>query len=117
MNTPKGRILVVDDDVATIEILNEVLGASYEVLFATSGIQAIQVARTATPDLILLDVMMPGMDGFELCTHLRRDPYTAGIPVIFLTGLGDIDAEIRGLQVGAVDYVTKPVSPPLVRLR
>src|SRR5687767_13929919 len=117
MNTLKRRrILVVDDDLSTIEILNEVLGGTYEVLFATSAKQAHNIARLASPDLILLDVMMPEMDGFELCDLLRRDVGTADIPVIFITGLGDIDAEIRGLQVGAVDYVTKPVSPPLVRL-
>ncbi|HUF29184.1 MAG TPA: diguanylate cyclase [Gemmatimonadaceae bacterium] len=112
-----GRILVVDDDVANIEVLNEVLGSSYEVFFATRGAQAIEIARAALPDLVLLDVLMPEMNGYELCSRLRADPLTASIPVIFITGLGDVDAEIRGLEVGAVDYVTKPISPPLVRLR
>jgi diguanylate cyclase (GGDEF)-like protein len=112
-----GRILVVDDDRANIEVLSVVLGSGYELFFATRGAEAIEIARAALPDLVLLDVMMPEMNGYELCARLRTDPMTASIPVIFITGLGDVDAEIRGLEVGAVDYVTKPISPPLVRLR
>jgi diguanylate cyclase (GGDEF)-like protein len=118
MKSPlNGRILIVDDDVANIEVISEVLGAGCEVFFATGGVQAMEIAKATAPDLVLLDVMMPGMDGYELCGRLRKDPTTAHIPVIFITGLGDLDAEVRALELGAVDYVTKPISPPVVRLR
>jgi diguanylate cyclase (GGDEF)-like protein len=112
-----GTILVVDDDVTNIEVLNAALGETWEVLFATSGPQAMEIARATTPDLILLDVMMPEMDGYELFALLQAGSETANIPVIFVTGRGDLDAEVRGLEMGAVDYVTKPISPATVRLR
>jgi diguanylate cyclase (GGDEF)-like protein len=112
-----GTILVVDDDVTNIEVLNSALGESWEVLFATSGPRAMEIARATTPDLILLDVMMPEMDGYELFALLQAGGETANIPVIFVTGRGDLDAEVRGLEMGAVDYVTKPISPAAVRLR
>ncbi|BBD99924.1 diguanylate cyclase response regulator [Sphingobium amiense] len=113
----KATILIVDDDIANIEIMNAVLEEDYEVCFATSGWQALDVARTAQPDLILLDVLMPGIDGFEVCRQLKADPLLADMPVIFTTGLGDTEDEMRGLALGAIDYVTKPVQPAILRAR
>ena len=113
----KATILIVDDEISNIEIMNAVLEDDYEVCFATSGRQALDVARTAQPDLILLDVLMPGIDGFEVCRRLKADPLLADIPVMFTTGLGDTEDEMRGLALGAIDYVTKPVQPAILRAR
>ncbi|PZU09931.1 MAG: diguanylate cyclase response regulator [Sphingobium sp.] len=113
----KATILIVDDEISNIEIMNAVLEDDYEVCFATSGRQALDVARTAQPDLILLDVLMPGIDGFEVCRLLKADPLLVDIPVIFTTGLGDTEDEMRGLALGAIDYVTKPVQPAILRAR
>ncbi|MBT0670167.1 diguanylate cyclase [Novosphingobium profundi] len=110
-------ILIVDDEIANIEIMNAVLEDDYEVCFATSGQQALDLAREAPPDLILLDVLMPGLDGFEVCRQLKGDPLLADLPVIFTTGLGDTDHEMRGLSMGAIDYVTKPIQPAILRAR
>ncbi|MDF1615606.1 diguanylate cyclase [Desulfurivibrio dismutans] len=111
------RILVVDDEVTNIELLAEVFSDDYEVLFATGGAKALELAAQARPELILLDVVMPGMDGFEVCSRLKAERITADIPVIFVTGIGDQQAEVRGLELGAADYVTKPINPPVVRVR
>lgn len=112
-----GLVLVIDDDQANIEVLNEILEADYEVLFATNGLQALELARTTQPDLILLDIIMPGIDGFEVCERLKGDKCTSNIPVIFVTELNNIQAEIEGLKVGAIDYISKPISPPVVQMR
>lgn len=113
----KGTILIVDDEISNIEIMNAVLEEEYEVCFATSGREALEVVKTAQPDLILLDVLMPGIDGFEVCRRLKADPLLTDIPVIFTTGLGDTEDEMRGLSLGAIDYVTKPVQPTVLRRR
>ncbi|GLK44668.1 MULTISPECIES: diguanylate cyclase [Novosphingobium] len=113
----RGTILIVDDEVSNIEIMNAVLEDDYEVLFSTSGQQALDTARRSPPDLILLDVLMPGIDGFEVCRQIKADPELADIPVIFTTGLGDTDHEMRGLSLGAIDYVTKPIQPAILRAR
>ncbi|NWK98879.1 diguanylate cyclase response regulator [Sphingobium lactosutens] len=113
----KATILIVDDEVSNIEIMNAVLEDDYDVCFATSGQQALDVARAAQPDLVLLDVLMPGIDGFEVCRQLKSDPLLADIPVIFTTGLGDTEDEMRGLSLGAIDYVTKPIQPAILRAR
>lgn len=110
-------ILIVDDDLINIEILNAVLEEEYDIIFATSGKQALELARKYQPDLILLDVIMPSMDGYAVCEYLKADKKTSSIPVIFITGLADMEAEIKGLQVGAIDYVTKPINPPIVQMR
>jgi diguanylate cyclase (GGDEF)-like protein len=110
-------ILIVDDEISNIEIMNAVLEDDYEVCFATSGQQALTVARTAQPDLVLLDVLMPGIDGFEVCRRIKADPLLADVPIIFTTGLGDTEDEMRGLSLGAIDYVTKPVQPTILRRR
>jgi diguanylate cyclase (GGDEF)-like protein len=113
----RSLILIVDDDVANIEVLNAVLEDDYEVCFATSGEDAIKIALELLPDLILLDVLMPGIDGYEVCRRLKADNLVADVPIIFVTGLDDQEAEIRGLALGAIDYVTKPISPVIVRAR
>ncbi len=113
----KATILIVDDEISNIEIMNAVLEDDYEVCFATSGQQALDTARAAQPDLVLLDVLMPGIDGFEVCRQLKADSLLADIPVIFTTGLGDTEDEMRGLSLGAIDYVTKPIQPAILRAR
>ena len=111
------RLLLVDDEPTNLQVLRHVLQADYRLLFATDGARALQVAREQLPQLILLDIMMPGMDGYAVCRALKADPATAGIPVIFITALDDSQDETAGFDVGAVDYLTKPVSPPVVRAR
>ena len=113
----RALILIVDDDVANIEILNSILEEEYDICFATSGEEAIKIALVALPDLILLDVLMPGMDGYEVCRRLKQDHLMADVPIIFVTGLGDTQAEVKGLSLGAIDYVTKPISAAIVRAR
>ena len=111
------RLLLVDDEPTNLQVLRHVLQADYRLLFATDGARALQVAREQQPQLILLDIMMPGMDGYAVCRALKADPATAGIPVIFITALNDSQDETAGFDVGGVDYLTKPVSPPVVRAR
>ncbi|MBF0125031.1 MAG: hybrid sensor histidine kinase/response regulator [Magnetococcales bacterium] len=111
-------LLVVDDERLNITILLELLKPTYGVIVATSGEVALQRARSATPpDLILLDIMMPGMDGYEVCRRLKADATTRDIPVIFVTAINEVSAEAKGLELGAVDYITKPISPPIVLAR
>lgn len=112
----KKTILVVDDVPVNIEVLSSILGKDYNILVATSGAQALEVA-TQQPDLILLDVMMPDMDGYEVCRRLKRAPAISGIPVIFVTALNDVEDEIKGLSLGAVDYLTKPVHAAITLAR
>lgn len=113
----KPVIMIVDDEIANIEMIGAMLEDDYEILFARSGEQAINVARQSELDLILLDVVMPGLDGYETCRRMKQDPDIADIPVIFTTGLDAVEHEIKGLSVGAIDYVTKPVQPVLLRRR
>ncbi len=110
-------ILIVDDDPTNIRLLHSFLQAEYETIFTTDSGRALELARDVQPDLILLDVMMPGADGYDICSQCKADEATAHIPVIFVTSLSDVEAEIRGLAAGAADYVTKPISPPIVRMR
>ena len=111
------RLLLVDDEPTNLQVLRHVLQADYRLLFATDGARALQVAREQRPDLVLLDIMMPNMDGYAVCCALKADAATASIPVIFITALNDSQDETAGFDVGAVDYITKPVSPPVVRAR
>ncbi len=107
--THRSSVLVVDDTPTNVGVLLEMLGrAGHRVLVARDGDSAIEQARHARPDLILLDVMMPGTDGFETCRRLKRDPRTEDIPVIFMTALGDLDDKVKGFAAGARDYVVKP---------
>lgn len=111
------KILAVDDQPSNLEVLRGILSDCYALAFAKSGEQALEVAARHHPDLILLDIMMPGMDGYEVCRRLKADPATRDIPVIFLTARCDIASEKTGLDLGAVDYITKPISPPIVEAR
>ena len=111
------RLLLVDDEPTNLQVLRHVLQADYRLLFATDGARALQVAREQLPQLILLDIMMPGMDGYAVCRALKADAATASTPVIFITALNDSQDETAGFDVGGVDYLTKPVSPPVVRAR
>jgi adenylate cyclase len=114
----KARILVVDDTQDNLILMQALLEETYDVVTAESGTQALQEAQSAhPPELILLDIMMPDMDGFEVLRRLRQDPATASIPVIFLTALTSIEEEQSGLDLGAVDYIAKPISPPIVMAR
>jgi putative two-component system response regulator len=110
-------ILVVDDELINIKILAEVLKGDYHVVFATSGQEAVRLAGELKPDVILLDVVMPDLDGYSVCERLRQDPATAAIPVIFVTVQDTVEQEVRGLEAGAIDYVTKPVRPSAVKAR
>ena len=114
---PRGRILVVDDQPANIRVLAQALGDTYEVRFATSGSQALAMVAAGGVDLVLLDVVMPEMDGYELCRRLKSDDRTRATPVIFVSARGEVEDEARGFALGAVDYIQKPISPPLVRAR
>lgn len=114
----KPTILVVDDTPENIEVLAGILMPHYKVKFATNGEKALQLMRAdSPPDLVLLDVMMPEMNGFEVCKRLKGDPRLRRIPVIFVTALGEVLNEAEGLALGAVDYITKPVCAPIVLAR
>ncbi|WP_306149381.1 MULTISPECIES: two-component system response regulator [unclassified Roseibium] len=114
----RNTILVVDDERVNINVLVELLRDDYQVLVAKDGDQALKRANgDQPPDLILLDVMMPGIDGYEVCRRLKHTPETADIPVIFITAMGEVENESHGLELGAVDYITKPISPAVVKAR
>lgn len=133
----KQRILIIDDSPSNIKILNEILREEYIITVATDGERALSrfnlnnlpelnslstspalpYKSSPLPDIILLDIMMPGIDGYEVCRQLKSNRITSDIPVIFITAKDDIEDEEKGLQMGAVDYITKPVSPPIVRAR
>jgi len=114
----KNVLLLVDDDPENIEIVYSILGDSYEIRVARNGVKALELVNgEPTPSLILLDVIMPHMDGYEVCGRLKADPKTRDIPVMFLTGKTDVVNETRGFDVGAVDYIHKPFSPSIVKAR
>jgi sigma-B regulation protein RsbU (phosphoserine phosphatase) len=119
MNAEENKIvMVVDDAPANIQVVNSILKDTYKVRIATNGAKALQLASaTPPPDLILLDVMMPEMDGYEVCTRLKAAEDTRDIPVIFLTGQTEVEDETKGFEVGAVDYIHKPFSPAVVKAR
>ena len=114
----KSRILIVDDTPANIKILTELLRKDYLLSVATSGADALEIARSKDrPDLVLLDIMMPEMDGYEVCRRLKADPAMRDVPVIFVTAMSEVDDETKGFSLGAVDYITKPFRPPIVQAR
>mgnify|MGYP001590038918 CR=1 FL=1 len=114
----ESKILLVDDNTANLQVLRENLdGLGYKLLIAKSGKSALEIVRKAHPDLVLLDIMMPEMDGYEVCRRLKSAEETRHIPVIFLTAMADAEDEAKGLALGAVDYITKPINPGLVRAR
>lgn len=116
--TTRQTILVADDTPENIDLLSAVLRQDYRVKVATSGEKALAIVNsTEPPDLILLDIMMPGMNGYDVCRRIKADPDRRGIPVIFVTAMTSIEDERLGLEVGAVNYITKPISPPIVAAR
>ena len=121
-NIPAGaarrpRLLVVDDQPVNIQAIYQAFADDHQVLMATNGEQALALCLSKQPDLVLLDVVMPGMDGHEVCRRLKADPATAAIPVIFVTAQNDEAAEALGLDLGAVDFIAKPVNPRIMRAR
>jgi len=116
--TKKATILVVDDTPDNLALMSSLLKNDYQVPVASSGEKALKIAMSdLPPDLILLDIMMPGMDGYEVCQRLKRDPRTMAIPVIFVTAKAEEEDEKKGLELGAIDYITKPISPPILMAR
>ncbi|GAB0057554.1 putative cyclic di-GMP phosphodiesterase [Candidatus Magnetaquicoccaceae bacterium FCR-1] len=114
----RATVLVVDDTPDNLSLMSGLLKDHYKVKVANNGERALRIAKSENPpDLILLDIMMPGMDGYEVCRQLKEDPTTRDIPVIFLTAKAEVEDERKGLELGAVDYLTKPVSPPIVMVR
>ena len=113
----KETILVVDDAPENIDVLSGILSKYYKIKAAINGEKALKIAFATPPDLILLDIMMPGMDGHQVIRKLKEDPRTKNIPVIFVTAKGEVPDEALGFELGAVDYITKPVSPPIVLAR
>lgn len=110
-------ILIVDDTVENLDILTVLFKDEYDVKIATSGSLALKIAKNSPPDIILLDIMMPEMDGYEVCLNLKSDPLTKKIPIIFITAKElDVD-EVTGFALGAVDYITKPISPLVTKAR
>ena len=119
METPekKSQILVVDDTPENVDILAGILREHYQIKVALNGAKAISIAEAdPPPDLILLDVMMPEMDGYEVSRRLKENPATRDIPVIFVTAKTEVEDERKGFELGAVDYITKPISPAIVCL-
>ncbi len=112
-----GRILIVDDAMENIQILHQALQDENEVIFAMNGAKALQIAQQQLPDLILLDAMMPDMDGYAVCRALRESAVTRDIPIIFVTALKTPEDETRALEAGAADFITKPVNTAVVRAR
>ncbi len=111
-------ILIVDDSAENLHVLSGLLQPEYRVLAATSGMRCLELAHgKPTPDLILLDIMMPGLDGYQTLARLRAEATTREIPVIFVTAMDGSEAQLHGLAVGAVDYITKPIDPPIVLAR
>jgi putative two-component system response regulator len=110
-------ILAVDDEAGNLQLLRQVLQDDYRLSYAKDGLRALELAQQERPDLVLLDVMMPGMSGYEVCAALKALPATAAIPVIFVTALTEADDEVEGFAAGAVDYITKPLRAAIVRAR
>lgn len=113
----KQKVLIVDDVIDNIKILIELLKPNYKTYFADNGPKALELARNKLPDLILLDIVMPHMDGYEVCQKLKADSLTEDIPVIFISAMNEVGDEAKGLEIGAVDYITKPISPAIVKAR
>lgn len=113
----KQTILIVDDTSLNIQVLIELLSDEFDVVFATSGSEALAMAAEILPDLVLLDIQMPDMDGYLVCKALKDNPLLREIPVIFITAMSQHEDEIRGLELGAVDYIAKPFNPTITRLR
>jgi response regulator RpfG family c-di-GMP phosphodiesterase len=113
----KPVMMAIDDNPVNLQLLVEGLGDKFEVVCCTGGEEALQLVEACIPDLILLDIQMPGMSGYEVCQRLKSMATVKDVPVIFLTAMSQLDDEIKGLEYGAVDYITKPFDMRIVRLR
>jgi PleD family two-component response regulator len=113
----KQTVLIIEDSPLTVKILKNILKNEYEVLSAFSGEDGYELAIKKMPDIIILDVVMTGMDGYEVCKRLKENDLTKPIPVIFISALGEMEDEWKGLEIGAIDYITKPFSEPIVKIR
>lgn len=113
----KAKILIVDDEPINIEVLYDLLNDLYDIRFATNGFKALELARTYHPDVILLDVMMPEMSGYDVCRSLKADEDLKSTLVVFVTAMADENDEKQGLSIGAIDYITKPINPDITRAR
>lgn len=111
------KILIVDDVPSNIQVLSHILKDDYDIYFAMDGVKALELVVARQPDLVLLDIMMPGMDGYEVCSEIKANPLTCDIPVIFVSARGEVEDETRGLEAGAIDFITKPISAPIVKAR
>lgn len=117
MDEPRATILIIEDSVEIIKVLIEVLKPHYQILFAKDGHKGIEMAKDRKPDLILSDIMMEPIDGYQVCKELKGNPFTADIPLIFLTGVSEYMDEAKGFEIGAVDYIIKPFVPIVVLAR
>ncbi len=113
----KPHLLVVDDQPINIRLIHELFSQEFEVFMATSGQQALEKCKSLMPDLVLLDIVMPGMDGYQVCAALKADAALSDIPVIFITGNSSEEDEVKGLELGAVDFIHKPINPVITRAR
>jgi putative two-component system response regulator len=112
-----GHVLIVDDDRGLLAIIDGILSDSFQVSLASSGEEALEILESNSVDLVLLDIMMPGMDGLEVCTAIKSNPRIADLPIIFLTGMEGHEAEEQALDSGAVDFISKPVRARIVKSR
>lgn len=117
MNTKQSKILIIDDSTVNTMLLTGLLEDEHQIITADNGQTGIELAAAEEPDLVLLDVTMPGMDGYTVCDELKTAIGTRDIPVIFVTAMDDMEDEARGLEMGAIDYITKPFSPQIVKAR
>jgi putative two-component system response regulator len=113
----KFKILIIDDQIENIDVLKEILEDQYVIYAIKDSTKVVEFVKKNPPDIILLDIMMPEIDGYELCITLKKDPLSSKIPIIFITADSSIDSEEKGLKLGAVDYITKPIKPAVVRAR
>jgi len=116
-NATKNSILIVDDNSSTIDVLLDILSNDYSIRVAKNGAKALEIANQSMPDLILLDIVMPEMSGYEVLEELKASPQTQHIPVVFITGLKDAEDEERGLDLGAADFINKPFNRKMVKAR
>ncbi|MFW5836539.1 MAG: response regulator, partial [Desulfovibrionaceae bacterium] len=117
MDRPRSKVLIIDDVKMNVVLLTKMLSPEYEVVAAEDGRSGLETARSEAPDIVLLDILMPGMDGYEVCRRLKDDPATRPIPIIFITSMREEESEVKGLELGAVDYITKPFNMPVVKRR
>jgi diguanylate cyclase (GGDEF)-like protein len=117
MDCVRQNILIVDDTRFNIQIIKDIFDNDYEIFCATSGKECLEISMANNIDLVLLDVIMPEMDGYEVCRRLKANPITKNIPVIFVSSMGEIQAEAKGLELGAIDYVIRPINSSILKMR